>query len=229
MDIHNRICSLLEILNDGLFGKEEAIKLALLAAISGESIFFLGAPGCAKSMIARRVARAFKTDKSDSKGVKYFEYLMNQYSTPEDVFGPLSLKSLENDEYRRVTTGFLPEADVAFLDEIWKASPAIQNTLLTIILMRAGASVHAVKLMTAAVFVMRPLGQMLYVRRLEHCSTAQTITTPRYRQILLTDCVTYQDISQFSFATAVQKQMSVRSKWQESTALISTAREDILS
>ena len=133
MDIHNRISSLLEILNDGLFGKEEAIKLALLAAISGESIFFLGAPGCAKSMIARRVARAFKTDKSDSKGVKYFEYLMNQFSTPEDVFGPISLKSLENDEYRRVTTGFLPEADVAFLDEIWKASPAIQNTLLTII------------------------------------------------------------------------------------------------
>lgn len=133
MDIHSRISSLLEILNEGLFGKEEAIKLALLAAISGESIFFLGAPGCAKSMIARRVASAFKTDKSDSKGVKYFEYLMNQFSTPEDVFGPISLKSLENDEYRRVTTGFLPEADVAFLDEIWKASPAIQNTLLTII------------------------------------------------------------------------------------------------
>ena len=133
MDIHTRICSLLEILNEGLFGKKDAIKLALLAAISGESIFFLGAPGCAKSMIARRVASAFKSDKNDSKSVKYFEYLMNQFSTPEDVFGPISLKSLENDEYRRVTTGFLPEADVAFLDEIWKASPAIQNTLLTII------------------------------------------------------------------------------------------------
>lgn len=133
MNIYNRINSLLEILNEGLFDKEDAVKLALLASISGESIFFLGAPGCAKSMIARRVACAFESNSEDSKGVKYFEYLMNQFSTPEDVFGPISLKSLENDEYKRVTTGFLPEADVAFLDEIWKASPAIQNTLLTII------------------------------------------------------------------------------------------------
>ena len=134
---HNRIEKLLTILKQGLYEKDEAIRLALLTAISGESIFFLGAPGCAKSMIARRIVQAFKSD--EKEGLKYFEYLMNQFSTPEDIFGNISLRALNGDgesgkeEYKRITDGFLPQADIAFLDEIWKASPAIQNTLLTII------------------------------------------------------------------------------------------------
>ena len=134
---HDRIEKLLAILKQGLYEKDEAIRLALLTAISGESIFFLGAPGCAKSMIARRIVQAFKSD--EKEGLKYFEYLMNQFSTPEDIFGNISLKALNGDgesgkeEYKRITDGFLPQANIAFLDEIWKASPAIQNTLLTII------------------------------------------------------------------------------------------------
>lgn len=134
---HDRIEKLLTILKQGLYEKDEAIRLALLTAISGESIFFLGAPGCAKSMIVRRIVQAFKSD--EKEGLKYFEYLMNQFSTPEDIFGNISLRALNGDgesgkeEYKRITDGFLPQADIAFLDEIWKASPAIQNTLLTII------------------------------------------------------------------------------------------------
>lgn len=134
---YDRIEKLLAILKQGLYEKDEAIRLALLTAISGESIFFLGAPGCAKSMITRRIKEAFKAD--DKDGVKYFETLLNQFTTPEDIFGNISLRALNGDgesgkeEYKRITDGFLPQADIAFLDEIWKASPAIQNTLLTII------------------------------------------------------------------------------------------------
>lgn len=119
--------------------KEDVVRLLLLTAIAGESSFLLGAPGCGKSMLARRMALAFKVD--GENGVKYFETLLNQFSTPEDVFGNISLKALNGEleeckgkeEYRRLTENMLPEADVAFLDEIWKASPAILNTLLTII------------------------------------------------------------------------------------------------
>ena len=134
---HDRIAALKNELSEGLYEKDEALRLALLAAIAGESIFFLGAPGCAKSMLARRIAKAFKTDGDGS--VQYFETLLNQFSTPEDVFGNISLKGLNGEgesgkeEYRRLTENMLPEADVAFIDEIWKASPAILNTLLSIV------------------------------------------------------------------------------------------------
>ena len=134
---HDRIAALKNALSEGLYEKDEALRLALLAAIAGESIFFLGAPGCAKSMLARRIVKAFKTDGNGS--ILYFETLLNQFSTPEDVFGNISLKGLNGEgesgkeEYRRLTENMLPEADIAFIDEIWKASPAILNTLLTII------------------------------------------------------------------------------------------------
>lgn len=138
---HDRIEKLLEVLGSGLYEKETAVKLGLLTALAGESMFMLGAPGCAKSMITRRIKEAFKAD--DKDGVKYFETLLNQFTTPEEVFGNISLKALngelpdehgnKKEEYRRLTEGMLPEADIAFLDEIWKASPAILNTLLTIV------------------------------------------------------------------------------------------------
>ena len=138
---HDRIEKLLDVLGSGLYEKETAVKLGLLTALAGESMFMLGAPGCAKSMITRRIKEAFKAD--DKDGVKYFETLLNQFTTPEEVFGNISLKALngelpdengnKKEEYRRLTEGMLPEADIAFLDEIWKASPAILNTLLTIV------------------------------------------------------------------------------------------------
>lgn len=136
-NVHDRMEQLLAALNDGMYEKEEAVRLSLLTAVAGESMFLLGAPGCAKSMIARRIAKAFKPDGNNP--VRYFEYLMNQFSTPEEIFGNLSIKALcgegENhkEEQRRLTEGFLPTADIAFLDEIWKANPPILNALLTII------------------------------------------------------------------------------------------------
>ena len=126
-NLKTRFRNLLMYLNTGLFEKENPIRLSLLCAIAGESIFFLGPPGTAKSMISRRLQKAFKGESN------YFEYLMNEFSTPDEICGPVSLKSLEHDSYIRKTEGFLPTANIGFLDEIWKSGPAILNTLLTLI------------------------------------------------------------------------------------------------
>lgn len=118
---------LIEWMSQGVFEKEQIIAIALLCAIAGENMFLLGPPGTDKSMVASRLKMVFKDGKS-------FDYLMSRFSTPDEIFGPISISQLKNeDKYERLTNGYLPEADVMFLDEIWKVSPSIQKTLLNVI------------------------------------------------------------------------------------------------
>lgn len=127
MEIKNHVKALIDSISIGIYEKEHILAMALLSAIAGESIFLLGPPGTAKSLVARRLKLIFREGKS-------FEYLMSRFSTPDEIFGPVSISLLKNeDRYERIVDGFLPTASVVFLDEIWKAGPSIQNALLTAI------------------------------------------------------------------------------------------------
>jgi MoxR-like ATPase len=117
---------------------------ALCALLSSQHVLIIGPPGTAKSMLADEICRRIE-------GASYFQWLLTRFTTPEEVFGAVSLRALEQDDYRRVTTRKLPEAHIAFLDEIFKANSSILNAILTLInerLFHNGKEVGSVPLLT---------------------------------------------------------------------------------
>lgn len=128
--MQQKLIALQQHLAQGMIGREQTIKTALLALLAGENILLIGPPGTGKSMISRRISEALSPQ---TQNPAYFEYLLTKFSTPEELFGPLSINALKQDRFERHTAGYLPDVSIAFLDEIFKASSSILNSLLTIL------------------------------------------------------------------------------------------------
>ena len=119
-------------LNIELIERSDAIRAILIALITRQHGVFLGPPGTGKSWLVTKVARRIATIGLNGNGLKTFVRLITKTTQPEELFGPVSIGALKNDQFKRVVTNMLPEAELAFLDEVFKGSSAILNTLLTI-------------------------------------------------------------------------------------------------
>lgn len=73
-------------------------------------------------------------EKEERKNQKYFHYLLSRFTQPEEIFGPVEISLLKQGILTHVNFGLLtgPGVRAAFLDEVFKASSSILNTLLTI-------------------------------------------------------------------------------------------------
>jgi MoxR-like ATPase len=123
--IRDKFSKMEDELNGFLIEREDAIHGLSLALLSKTNLLLLGSPGTAKSMIVKEFSKRII-------GSKYFEWLLTRYTTPDELFGPISAKGLKEDKYRRLTEGKLPWSHFTFLDEIFKANSGILNSLLSL-------------------------------------------------------------------------------------------------
>ena len=144
MTTQEKLKKLRDELKQMFLERADLIDGALSALLSAHHLLIIGPPGTAKSMLADELCRRID-------GANYFQWLLTRFTTPEEIFGAVSLKALEQDDYRRVTDRKLPEAHIAFLDEIFKANSSILNSILTLInerLFHNGKEIVKVPLLT---------------------------------------------------------------------------------
>jgi MoxR-like ATPase len=144
MTASEKLKKIREELRQTFLERSDLIDGALAGLLCSHHILIIGPPGTAKSMLADEICRRVE-------GANYFQWLLTRFTTPEEIFGAVSLKALEQDDYRRVTAHKLPEAHIAFLDEIFKANSSILNAILTLInerLFHNGKEIVEVPLLT---------------------------------------------------------------------------------
>ena len=112
-------------LEQQFIGKDEVIRLLLVSVVAGEHALLIGPPGTAKSALVRSLARLVQA--------RYFEYLLTRFTEPNELFGPVDIVAFREGVYRRRLEGMLPEAEIVFLDEVFKSNSAILNSLLTLL------------------------------------------------------------------------------------------------
>jgi len=123
--LHQRLQQVADVVSGQFIGKDEIIRLLLVAVVAGEHAVLLGPPGTAKSALIRSLSQLLQA--------RYFEYLMTRFTEPNEVFGPVDIAAFREGNYRRRTDGMLPEAEIVFLDEVFKSNSAILNALLTLL------------------------------------------------------------------------------------------------
>jgi MoxR-like ATPase len=106
-------------------GRDELVEIIGLALCAADHLLLIGPPGTAKSELI--------ADVSARIGGRFFEVLVTRFTEPTEIFGPIDLRKLRDGVVETRIEGMLPDADIAFLDEIFHGGSAILNTLLGIL------------------------------------------------------------------------------------------------
>ncbi len=124
-ELGGRLREVARVLGERFLDKEELIRLLLVTLVAGEHMLIVGPPGTAKSALVRTLSRLIDA--------RYFEYLLTRFSEPSELFGPVDIQAFRQGVYVRRTGSMLPEAELVFLDEIFKSNSAILNSLLGVL------------------------------------------------------------------------------------------------
>lgn len=111
-------------------GKSQVVDLMLITALAREHLLLVGPPGTAKSELIKRFVVLLGARKDAGE---LFEYLLTRFTEPNEIFGPVNIKEFQAGTFTRNIDRALPQARVAFLDEVFKANSAILNALLSIL------------------------------------------------------------------------------------------------
>ena len=146
------LIALEKTLNNRFADMEDAIRCLILSVASGEPMVMIGPPGTAKShlirvfcqltgMLEEDLAPAQNGPSSQAdqplreirRSPDYFTYLLTQFTEPSELFGYFDIGKLVNEPYQliKLDDHAMQRARVVFLDEIFNASSAILNALLT--------------------------------------------------------------------------------------------------
>ena len=120
-----RLGQIARVLESSFLGRDETIRLLLIAVVAGEHAVLIGPPGTAKSALIRMFARLIQA--------QYFEYLLTRFTEPNELFGPVDIRAFREGKYERRVENMLPTAEIVFLDEVFKSNSAILNALLTLL------------------------------------------------------------------------------------------------
>ncbi|MFE9448068.1 AAA family ATPase [Streptomyces sp. NPDC006739] len=116
----------LEEVKQDFVERDDVVDMLALATLCREHALLIGPPGTAKTRLIEKYCRILDTSP--------FTYLLTRFTEPAELFGPIDLRKFQDESVYEVnTSGMLPEARIAFLDEVFQGSSAILNTLLTLV------------------------------------------------------------------------------------------------
>lgn len=113
-------------LNGVFVQRGHAVDAIILASLTGMNYLLVGGPGTGKTALAEAVAKHFK-------GARFFApSALGAYTTLSDLVGERDIPALMQGVSKRSTHGKLAAVELAFLDELFKASDPTCNTLLSL-------------------------------------------------------------------------------------------------